>query len=182
MTSIPFSPATLDSLPDSVGRTVYARDDLSAGILHFGVGNFHLTHQTTYLDRLFAAGDAQNWAIVGAGVFNAERRGRAVLAAQDWLTTLVEQEAETSEAKVIGSMIDYVEPANGLAIVARMVQPDIRIVSLTITDGGYSSTVTMRSIRRTPPSLPTRSNSSVLTGRTVSRNSSYRSCAMRWQG
>ncbi len=128
---------TLDALPAHVGRPCYARADLSAGIVHFGIGNFHRAHQAAYLDRLMSAGKAQDWAIVGAGVFEGERRLRDTLAAQDWLTTLVEQSAESSEAKVIGSMVDFIEPADAAAIIARMVQPDIRIVSLTITEGGY---------------------------------------------
>lgn len=124
-------------LPASVGRPAYARENLSAGILHFGVGNFHRAHQAEYLDRLFAAGESHDWAIVGAGVFEGERKGKDVLQAQDWLTTLVEQEADRSEARVLGSMIDFIEPADADAVVARMAQPDIRIVSLTITEGGY---------------------------------------------
>jgi len=135
--TIDLSLATLDTLPERVGRPGYARADLSAGILHFGVGNFHRAHQAMTLDRLFSMGESHDWAIVGAGVFEGERKGRAVLEAQDWLTTLVEQEAETSEAKVIASMIDYIEPADASAIIARMAEPDIRIVSLTITEGGY---------------------------------------------
>ncbi|MEC7761055.1 MAG: mannitol dehydrogenase family protein [Pseudomonadota bacterium] len=127
----------LNSLPDAVGRPGYARDDLSAGILHFGVGNFHRAHQAEYLDRLFSMGEGRDWAIVGAGVFEGERKGRDVLAAQNWLTTLVEQEADRSEARVLGSMIDFIEPANAAAIIARMAEDDIRIVSLTITEGGY---------------------------------------------
>ncbi len=135
--AVKLSLTNLDMLPASVGRPAYAREDLSAGILHFGVGNFHRAHQAEYLDRLFAAGESLDWAIVGAGVFEGERKGKDVLQAQDWLTTLVEQEADRSEARVLGSMIDFVEPADADAIVARMAQPDIRIVSLTITEGGY---------------------------------------------
>lgn len=127
----------LEMLPDGVGRPGYARSDLSAGILHFGVGNFHRAHQAEYLDRLFSAGESRDWALVGAGVFEGERKGRDILQAQDWLTTLVEQEADRSEARVLGSMIDFVEPANADAIIGRMAQDDIRIVSLTITEGGY---------------------------------------------
>ena len=134
---IDLSLSTLADLPADIGRPGYARADLSAGILHFGLGNFHRAHQAMTLDRLFSMGEGRDWAIVGAGVFEGERKGRDVLAAQDWLTTLVEQEAQTSTARVIGSMIDYIEPADAPAIVARMAQPDIRIVSLTITEGGY---------------------------------------------
>lgn len=134
---IPLSLATLPLLPPKVATPPYARGALSPGILHFGVGNFHRAHQAMYLDRLFATGRDHDWALIGAGVFEGERKGRDILQAQDWLTTLVEQEVDGSEAHVLGSMIDYIEPANAAATIARMAQPDIRIVSLTITEGGY---------------------------------------------
>ena len=134
---IRLSLATLDNLPTTVTRPTYAREDISAGIVHFGIGNFHRAHQAMYLDQLMSAGKAHDWAIIGAGVFEGERRGRDTLMAQDWLTTLVEQSAEVSQARVIGSMVDFITPADAAATIARMTQPDIRIVSLTITEGGY---------------------------------------------
>jgi len=127
----------LEAIAATVGTPSYDRADLSAGILHFGIGNFHRAHQASYLDRLFSKGLGRDWAIVGAGVMEGDRKARDVLAAQDWLTTLVEQEADHSEARVIGSMVDYVEPGDAQAIVARLADPAIRIVSLTVTEGGY---------------------------------------------
>jgi len=129
--------ATLDDLPARVGRPGYARADLTAGILHFGVGNFHRAHQAMYLDRLFSMGEGHDWAILGAGVMEGDRKARDILAKQDFLTTLVEQEATQSEAKVLGSMIGYIAPGDTEALVAALADPQIRIVSLTITEGGY---------------------------------------------
>ncbi|SLN29398.1 Mannitol 2-dehydrogenase [Roseivivax jejudonensis] len=129
--------ATLDDLPEPVGRPGYARADLSAGIVHFGVGNFHRAHQIAYLDRLFSTGRGREFAVVGAGVMAGDAAARDTLAAQDWLSTLVEQSAEASAARVTGVMIDYLPAADQVAICARMAEPDIRIVSLTITEGGY---------------------------------------------
>ncbi len=128
---------SLHDLPATVAAPGYARAALNAGIVHFGVGNFHRAHQAAYLDALFAKGLGQDWAIVGAGVMPGEERLRGVLEAQDWLTLHVAQSAEASEARVIGSMIDYLPIADGAAIVARLVDPAIRIVSLTVTEGGY---------------------------------------------
>ena len=62
---------------------------------------------------------------------------RDALKAQDWLTTVVEQSAETSTAFVTGVMIDFLPPMDGAAIVAQLSDPAIRIVSLTVTEGGY---------------------------------------------
>ncbi|UJW87106.1 mannitol dehydrogenase family protein [Devosia sp. SL43] len=115
----------------------YDRSALSAGIVHFGVGNFHRAHQAVYLDDLFATGTDHDWALVGAGVRDADEAMRQKLMAQDWLTSVVEQEADTSSARITGAMIDYVRPGDAAAIIARLTDPAIRIVSLTITEGGY---------------------------------------------
>ncbi|PZO78742.1 MAG: mannitol dehydrogenase [Mesorhizobium amorphae] len=129
--------ANLGTLPAGVAMPSYRREDLSPGILHFGLGNFHRAHQAVYLDELFGRGRDHDWAIVGAGVFEGEKRGRDLLAAQDWLSTVVEQDEAKMEARVTGAMVDFITPGEGEAIVARLADPAIRIVSLTITEGGY---------------------------------------------
>ncbi len=135
--ALKLSLANLDRLPPEGARPKYDRSVLGAGILHFGVGNFHRSHQAVYLDRLFNTGKGYDWAIVGAGVFEGEKAGRATLEAQDWLTTVVEQDAGHRKAQVTSAMIDFLMPGDALAIVARLTDPAIRIVSLTITEGGY---------------------------------------------
>ncbi|KKC36562.1 mannitol dehydrogenase [Devosia epidermidihirudinis] len=115
----------------------YDRSNLKAGIVHFGVGNFHRAHQAVYLDDLFATGSDHDWALVGAGVREADEAMRQKLKSQDLLTTVVEQEADTSSARITASMIDYLKPGDAPAIIDRLADPAIRIVSLTITEGGY---------------------------------------------
>lgn len=136
--TIRLADATLSELPSDVKRPVYDRSQLSAGIVHIGVGNFHRAHQAWYLHRLMQDGIAHDWAIVGAGVRPHDAQQREKLAAQDFLTTLIELDPLGRSAEVIGSMIDFlpVETENG-ALIARMAQSDIRIVSLTVTEGGY---------------------------------------------
>lgn len=135
--AVKLSRETLDSIPSHVGRPSYGREDLRAGIVHFGVGNFHRSHQGSYLDRLFDRGLARDWAIVGAGVMPAEERLRRVLIEQDYLTLLVTRSAERSKARIIGPMVDFLPIGDEAAIVRRLVNPAIRIVSLTVTEGGY---------------------------------------------
>jgi mannitol 2-dehydrogenase len=131
------SAANLGTVGASAVVPSYERSELAAGIVHFGVGNFHRSHQAVYLDDLFNTGRDLDWAIVGAGVLPSDEAMRARLAAQDYLTTIVEQDAEASSARVIGAMIDYLGPGDRAAIVGRLADPAIRIVSLTITEGGY---------------------------------------------
>lgn len=130
--------ATLTSLPEAVLRPTYDRSALTPGIVHIGLGNFHRAHQSWYLHRLMQQGMAQDWAILGAGVrpFDAAQRDR--LKAQDCLTTLIELDPKGQSAEVVGSMIDYIEIAEGnLPLIAAMADPRIRIVALTVTEGGY---------------------------------------------
>jgi mannitol 2-dehydrogenase len=136
--SLPLNNATLDRLPDGVLRPTYDRAALTPGIVHIGVGNFHRAHQAWYLHRLMQQGDACDWAIIGAGVRAYDATMRDKLLAQDCLTTLIELDPSGMSAEVIGSMIDYlpIEPTNG-ALIAKMADPAIRIVGLTVTEGGY---------------------------------------------
>ncbi|PZQ52266.1 MAG: mannitol dehydrogenase [Rhodovulum sulfidophilum] len=133
----PLSLANLAALPAEVARPAYARSELAPGILHFGVGNFHRAHLQVYLDRLMNAGRDRDFAILGAGVTPYDVRMRDALAGQDWLSTVVEQSAAVSAARVTGVMTDFLPPMDGAAIIRALSDPAIRIVSLTVTEGGY---------------------------------------------
>ncbi len=129
--------ANLTDIARTASVPAYGRKDLKAGIVHFGVGNFHRAHQAIYLDDLFNLGLDHDWAIIGAGVLPSDAAMRDKLAGQDFLTTVVEQDNNRSGARVTGAMIDYLLPGNAAATVAQLSDPAIRIVSLTITEGGY---------------------------------------------
>ncbi len=131
------SAQTLNEVAKTAAVPNYQRSSLTAGILHFGVGNFHRSHQAVYLDDLFNTGEGHEFALVGAGVREADEQMRQKLLVQDWYTTVVEQEADASTARITGSMIDYIKAADSAAILEQLVNPAIRIVSLTITEGGY---------------------------------------------
>ncbi|AXS42207.1 mannitol dehydrogenase family protein [Breoghania sp. L-A4] len=131
------SMATLPALASRVDVPTYDRAALTAGILHFGVGNFHRAHQAVYLDALFRSGRDRDWAILGAGVMPGDARMRAALEGQDWLTTVVEQSADNSVAHVTGAMTGMLPVGDTDAILDALSDPAIRIVSLSVTEGGY---------------------------------------------
>jgi mannitol 2-dehydrogenase len=128
---------TVKSLRPDVKIPHYERASLTPGIVHFGVGNFHRAHLAVYLDELFNMGLNQDWAIIGAGVMPSDEIMREKLAAQDYLTTVVEQDANYSAARVTGPMIDFIPPSERKRLMAVLADPAIRIVSLTVTEGGY---------------------------------------------
>jgi mannitol 2-dehydrogenase len=127
---------TLDALPSKVQRPNYERESLTPGIIHIGVGNFHRAHQAMYMHKLFNAGVAHDWAIRGAGIKSYDEIMRDKLEQQDWLTTVVELDANNLTAQVSASMIDFIE-SDAEKLIAALSQTEIRIVSLTITEGGY---------------------------------------------
>ncbi|WP_319531613.1 mannitol dehydrogenase family protein [uncultured Cohaesibacter sp.] len=135
---IQLSNATLSEVPESVARPTYDRATLTPGIVHIGLGNFHRAHQSWYLNRLFEQGFDHDWAIIGAGVRPYDAQMREKMKAQDYMTTLIELDPEAKSAEIVGSMIDYVpiEEGNG-PLIEQMADPVIRIVALTVTEGGY---------------------------------------------
>jgi mannitol 2-dehydrogenase len=134
------SASTLPALRGSVSIPSYDRVGLRAGIVHIGVGGFHRSHQAMYLDRLLEQGKAHEWAICGVGVLPSDRHMREVMAAQDCLYTLVVKNPDGSlDARVIGSIVEYLlAPDDPEAVVEKMADEQTRIVSLTVTEGGYN--------------------------------------------
>ncbi|GHC28009.1 mannitol 2-dehydrogenase [Kushneria pakistanensis] len=130
----------LDQLGGDVTLPRYNRDDVSVGIFHFGVGGFHRAHQAMYLDELMNDGKALEFGICGVGVMPGDRRMQEVLKAQEGLYTLVLKHPDGRwEARVIGSIVDYLyAPDDPETVIERLAAETTRIVSLTVTEGGYN--------------------------------------------
>ncbi len=130
--------ATLNDLPESVRRPTYDRTTLKPGIVHIGVGNFHRAHQAWYLQQLFQLGLDLDWAVIGAGVRAYDARQREKLLRQNCLSTLIELAPSSMSAQVVGSMVDYLPVEDGHhSLIRCLADSAIRIVSLTVTEGGY---------------------------------------------
>lgn len=118
----------------------YDRSAVTPGIVHFGVGGFHRAHQALYLDKLMNEGKALEYGIIGMGVMPSDVRMRDALAGQDYLYTLTEKSPDGSiNSRILGSIIDYVfapdDPAHAVDVLS---DSHIKIVSLTVTEGGYN--------------------------------------------
>ncbi len=128
--------SSLELLPLKVAIPKYERKAIKPGIVHIGVGNFHRAHQAIYLDRLFNLGLDHDWGVLGAGIMPGDEIMRQKLQSQDWLSTIVELDEKGLTARVCGAMIGFVDTTPSRLVNALM-QPEIRMVSLTITEGGY---------------------------------------------
>lgn len=144
---------SIGALPSSVGVPQYLDDSLTMGIVHFGVGNFHRSHQAMYVDRLLNMGLAREWAICGVGLLERDVRMRDVLARQDGLYSLALRQPDgSSDFAVIGSIREFIyAPEDPAGLLERLVSPETRIVSLTVTEGGYVSDPTTGRVPESDP-------------------------------
>jgi mannitol 2-dehydrogenase len=136
----PLNQKALSALSAPVSTPAYDRDGVRTGIVHIGVGGFHRSHEAMYIDRLLEQGKAEDWGICGVGVLPSDRRMAEVMAAQDGLYTLVVKHPDgTVDALVVGSIVQYLlAPDDPDAVVEKMAAETTRIVSLTVTEGGYN--------------------------------------------
>jgi len=130
---------TLSLIQERIEAPGYDRKKIKAGIVHIGVGNFHRSHQAYYTDLVLSK-HVDNWGICGVGLLKEDLEKYQTFNLQDGLYTLILKESKGSfQAMVIGSVIEYLyAPLDPMAVIQKMSDPDIKIISLTITEGGYN--------------------------------------------
>ena len=129
------SKSSLLALPKDVARPTYDIAAARVGIVHLGVGAFHRAHQAVYVDDRLAAGE-MDWAICGASLRAADTA--EALSPQDGLYTLATRDASSEALRIVGSLRRLlVAPADPEALIAAMSDPQVRIVTLTVTEKGY---------------------------------------------
>ncbi|MBP2290693.1 mannitol dehydrogenase family protein [Azospirillum rugosum] len=127
--------ARLAALPQTVQRPAYDRSKVTPGILHIGLGAFCRAHLAVYTDDAIAAGDT-DWGIIGADPLSPAIRD--ALEPQDNLYTLLVRGADGDAPRVVGSFLEaLVIPEEPERVLDRMLDPRVRIVTLTVTEKGY---------------------------------------------
>jgi len=127
--------AAVSGLPAEVAVPGYDRAQVKTGVVHLGIGAFHRAHQAVVFDDALAAGDLR-WGVLGASLRSPGVRDQ--LNPQDGLYTLVVRDGAEEHLRVIGAgrgvLVALEDPA---ALVAAMADPDVHIVTLTVTEKGY---------------------------------------------
>ena len=138
ITPIPLNEANLQRLDKKINVPRYDRRALGQSIVHIGVGGFHRAHQTVYTEDLFHRGEDLRWGFCGVGLLPHDQRMRDVMHAQDCLYTMVERSSAGDNARVVGSIANFLFAPDGReAVLEKMASPETKIVSMTITEGGY---------------------------------------------
>lgn len=145
------SNTTLSKLGSGIAKPAYDRSVITPGILHLGTGAFHRAHQAVYVDDCLARGET-DWGIVGTSLRSTETRD--ALNPQDGLYTLAVRDSGSEDLRIIGSISGVtVAPEDPGALLARLSDPAIRIVTLTITEKGYAVDLGSGGLRQDHPDV-----------------------------
>lgn len=125
------------TLPEGVQLPQYDRNQLRSRIVHFGFGAFHRAHQALLTDRVLNASGG-DWGICEISLFSGDRL-MSQLRQQDHLFTVLEKGAEGNQPIVVGAVHECLNAKldSLAAIIEKFCEPQVAIVSLTITEKGY---------------------------------------------
>ena len=140
MESIQLTQDNITRIGTQIACPKYNRQALKTGIVHIGVGGFHRSHQAYYIHQLLERHHAMDWGICGVGLREADRKIYDILQRQDCLYTLIVQHPNgTIKSEVIGSIKEMLLAVDTPDLVInKMADTNTKIVSLTITEGGYN--------------------------------------------
>lgn len=123
-----------------INKYSYDRNSVKAGILHFGVGNFHRAHLEYMTSHLLEDPTQRSWAICGAMILPGDERLYKALKEQngEYTLTVCGRDGK-NEVYRLGALVElYWGIEQKEAILDKIADPAIRIITLTITEGGYN--------------------------------------------
>lgn len=118
----------------------YNREQITAGIVHIGVGNFHRAHQAFYTNLLLEDPTQKQWGICGLNLLPNDEKIVKALRKQDNLYTLTVcgRKGEDVVYK-IGSLIDLIWTIESQKSgINKLADKNVKIITCTITEGGYN--------------------------------------------
>lgn len=140
MSIIKLNAQNLSQFANSVSVPKYDRSQVKAGIVHVGIGGFHRSHEAFYTDQLLHKAGNEAWGICGVALLDFDKKIYDTLIDQDGLYTLVVKELDGTLTKtIIGSIVECLfAPENPTAVIEKMADEATKIITLTITEGGYN--------------------------------------------
>ena len=130
----------LSAISERISIPKYDRSKLKTGIVHVGIGGFHRAHEAFYTDQLLHNQNITDWGICGVALLDFDTKIYNTLKEQDGLYTLIIKELDgTHKKQVIGSIVEYLfAPEDPMKVIEKMASPEVKIITLTITEGGYN--------------------------------------------
>ncbi|HAS9875721.1 TPA: fructuronate reductase, partial [Salmonella enterica] len=132
-------------------KTTYSRQGMEANIVHIGFGAFHRGHQAVYND-LTNEITGNRWGIFELNLFGDAELVDA-LNAQEGLFSVVETSASAINSRLVRTVTGALHtPKSGIqAAIEKLTEPQVKIVSLTITEKGYCTDPRSRTLDLSHP-------------------------------
>ncbi|MBL7560340.1 mannitol dehydrogenase family protein [Olleya sp. YSTF-M6] len=140
MENLKLNTKNLSAIGERIAIPKYSRSDIKTGIVHVGIGGFHRAHEAFYTDQLLQDESVKDWGICGVALLDFDTKIYNTLKEQDGLYTLIVKELDGTHTKrVIGAITEYLfAPENPTKVIEKMASPEVKIITLTITEGGYN--------------------------------------------
>ncbi|WP_054850964.1 mannitol dehydrogenase family protein [Olleya sp. ITB9] len=140
MENLKLNTKNLSAIGERIAIPKYSRSDIKTGIVHVGIGGFHRAHEAFYTDQLLQDESVKDWGICGVALLDFDTKIYNTLREQDGLYTLIVKELDGTHTKrVIGAITEYLfAPENPTTVIEKMASPEVKIITLTITEGGYN--------------------------------------------
>jgi len=140
MENLKLNSKNLSAIGERIAIPKYSRSDIKTGIVHVGIGGFHRAHEAFYTDQLLQDEAVKDWGICGVALLDFDTKIYNTLKEQDGLYTLIVKELDGTHTKrVIGAITEYLfAPENPTKVIEKMASPEVKIITLTITEGGYN--------------------------------------------
>ncbi|MUU77062.1 mannitol dehydrogenase family protein [Winogradskyella endarachnes] len=153
MENLKINNKNLSAIGQRIAVPKYNRDIIKTGIVHVGIGGFHRAHEAFYTDQLLHNETIKEWGICGVALLDFDTKIYNTLKEQDGLYTLIVKELDGTHTKrVIGSIVECLyAPENPIKVIEKMASPEVKIVTLTITEGGYNYNEATKSFDFTNP-------------------------------
>eukprot|EP00656_Telonema_subtile_P020409 TRINITY_DN21532_c0_g1_i1.p1 TRINITY_DN21532_c0_g1~~TRINITY_DN21532_c0_g1_i1.p1 ORF type:complete len:501 (-),score=129.51 TRINITY_DN21532_c0_g1_i1:98-1600(-) len=142
----------LEKLKPGCTGIAYDRASTTTGIVHLGIGAFHRAHQALYTDDILATAGCSGWGITAVSLRRPDIRN--LIKPQDFLFTLLERGVDGVHARVLGSVLDVlVAPEAPARVIDVLASPEVKIVTLTITEKGYCCNLASKSLMDDHPDV-----------------------------
>ena len=138
----------------SLPRLTRSTSPPAAGMVHLGPGAFFRAFIAPYTDEAMGAGSAngEDWGIIAVSLKSPT--AREALVPQGCVYTALERGPEGDTLRQVEAITDVlVAPEDPRAVLDVLTQPEIRIVSLTVTEKGYCHNPRNGSLRTDHPDI-----------------------------
>jgi fructuronate reductase len=132
----------------------YAPASVGVGIVHIGLGAFHRAHQAVYIERWLNRHGGGDWGICAANIRSNKALVEQLNAQQGQYHVAEYQDSSHVSLREVNAIRDFIFAGEDVSVLLqRLVAPQTRIVTLTVTEKGYYLVPAEQRLRLEDPAI-----------------------------